>query len=125
MHPVMTASEVRAASFNASTVPTILLDFGARVLDVNDAFIEVTRRTREELIGMFSIEFLHADDFPGALDVLGQLNAGAPSVRHRRLHRRGDGTWITVLTVSSRIEPEEGEGLMMIQFLDHDPTPVM
>jgi len=106
-------------------VPSILLDFGARVIDVNDAYVHLTRRTRQELIGMFSVDFLHADDFPGVLDVLGQLNAGAPSVRHRRLHRRGDGTWITVLTVSSRIEPEGGEGLMLIQFLDHDPTPVM
>jgi len=121
----MTPGTVREASFNASTVPSILLDFGARVIDVNDAYLEVSGRTRHETIGMFSVDFLHADDFPGVLHVLGQLNAGAQSVRHRRLHRRGDGTWITVLSVSSRIESAGGEGIMLVQFLDYDPTPVL
>jgi len=121
----MTPRAAREASFNASTIPSVLLDFGARVVDVNDAYIEVTRRSREELIGMFSVDFLHADDFAGALDVVGQLNAGVSSVRHRRLHRRGDGTWITVLTVSSRIECEGGEAVTLVQFLDHDVTSVM
>jgi len=121
----MTPRAAREASFNASTVPSVLLDFGARVVDANDAYIEVTQRAREDLIGMFSVDFLHADDFAGVLDVIGQLNEGARSVRHRRLHRRGDGAWITVLTVSSRIESEFGEALTLVQFLDHDPIPAM
>ena len=120
----MGSNAIRAASFNASTIPSILLDFGARVIDANDAYLEVTRRSRDELIGMFSVDFLHADDFPGVLDVLGQLDSGVRSVRHRRLHRRGDGTWIDVLTVSSRIVASDGERMMLVQFLDHDPTAV-
>jgi diguanylate cyclase (GGDEF)-like protein/PAS domain S-box-containing protein len=78
-------------------------------------------RTRAELQGSSTIELIHADDLPGVISGLDALLGGARSVRHRRRHQRGDGSWIPI-EVTTCLVPDPsggGENLLLVQVFDH------
>lgn len=113
---------IRAAVFARSTVPSLVVDHSARVLDVNDAYVEMTRRSRAELIGRSTIEFVNAVDVPAVISGLDQLRSGVPAVRHRRRHQRGDDTWIAIEVVTSFLpDPDGGEDLILVQTVAQGP----
>lgn len=106
------------AAWHASPLPAIVLDGGMRVAAFNSAYTEMSGRTPDELRDAFSVEFVHADDLPGALAGFDRLLAGEPYVTQRRRHRRGDGTWCEVLAVSSMFRVGETDYLL-VQFPEH------
>lgn len=114
------------AAFEASTVPSVVVDSTSRVVEVNEAYLQMTGRTREVLVGRPTIDLIHADDLPGVVAGLDQLAAGVRSVRHRRRHRREDGTWIVIEVCTSMLAGSEvdGDGLLLVQVVDHDPIAV-
>lgn len=99
----------------------ILIDVAARVIDVNDSYVEMSRRDRKELIGAFTSDFIHAEDLAGTLIGLDTLEAGARSARQRRRHLRGDGTWVEVEALTSWITLED-ERVLLVQILEVGDT---
>jgi diguanylate cyclase (GGDEF)-like protein/PAS domain S-box-containing protein len=118
----MTGVSIRELAFLRNPLPALLLDAAARVVDVNDAFLEITRRTRDEVLGAFTVNFIHADDLAGTLDAYAELEAGAPLVRQQRRHLRGDGTWVAVEALMSRFLAD-GEQYLLVQLLEHHDAP--
>jgi diguanylate cyclase (GGDEF)-like protein/PAS domain S-box-containing protein len=112
---------VHRAAFERSTVPTAVLDSTGRVIDVNEAYLAMSGRTREEMIGSSTIELIHADDLPGVIAGLDHLLRGARAVRHQRRHRRGDDTWIPIEVTTSLVPDPDGgdEHLLLVEILDH------
>ncbi len=118
-------------AFERSTVPSAILDSTGRVVDVNPAYLEMTGRTRHEMLGASTIDLIHADDLPGVISGLDQLLRGAGAVRHRRRHQRADGSWIPI-EVTTCLVPDLAGGddhHLLVQVLDHqvdaleiDPT---
>lgn len=118
----MTGFSHRDLAFLRSPIPAIIVDAGARMVDANDAYLRMTRRTREELTGAFTIDYIHADDLSATLEGATLLDAGAPSVRQRRRHLRSDGMWLEVDACSSRFELD-GERFTLVQLLSVDEAP--
>ena len=112
---------VHQAAFERSTVPSVILDNTGRVLDVNDAYLEMSGRTRAELLGSSTIELIHADDLPGVISGLDALLSGARSVRHQRRHQRGDGSWIPIEVTTCLVPDPDGsvDNLLLVQVFDH------
>lgn len=48
-------------------VPAAILDNAGRVVDVNAAYLEMSGRTREAMLGSSTLELIHADDLPGVI----------------------------------------------------------
>lgn len=118
--------ELYRAVFERSTVPSLICDSAGRVVDANPAYVAMSGRSREELLGLSTIEFIHADDLPGVIAGLDQLLQGAPSVRQRRRHQRVDGSWI-VIDVATCLIPDpddEDSNLVFVQTLGHHPDTV-
>lgn len=109
------------AAFERATVPSVILDTTGRVLDVNGAYLEMSGRTRADLLGSSTIELIHAEDLPGVIAGLDALHGGARSVRHRRRHQRGDGTWISIEVTTCLVpDPDSpGDNLLLVQVFDH------
>jgi diguanylate cyclase (GGDEF)-like protein/PAS domain S-box-containing protein len=112
----MTRPSPRELTFAHNPLPALLLDVAARVVDVNDAYLEMTRRSRDEVLGAFTINFIHAEDLAGTLAAYAELEAGARAVRQHRRHRRGDGTWIAVDALMSRLMAD-GEQFILVQLV--------
>ena len=116
MNSVTDLRPIRDSVFVESTIPTLVVDRAARVIDLNDAYIEMTRRPREALIGHSTIEFISAEDVPAVISGLDRLLGGARAVRHKRRHLRGDDTWLAIETVTSLIaDPAGGDDLVLVQ----------
>jgi diguanylate cyclase (GGDEF)-like protein/PAS domain S-box-containing protein len=108
-------------------VPAAILDNAGRVVDVNDAYLEMSGRTREEMLGSSTLELIHADDLPGVIAGLDQLMGGARSVRHHRRHRRSDDTWIPIEAATTLLpDPDGGTNYqLLVEILDHHPEAVV
>jgi len=117
---------VHQAAFESSTVPTCIVDNSGRILDANAAYLEMSGRSRHEAVGASSIDFIRADELPGVISGLDELVQGARAVRHRRHHRRGDGSWIEIEATTSPLPDRAGstKGLLLVQILDHQVDPV-
>lgn len=111
------------AAFQHSSIPVLIVDSGVRVVAANDAYAAMTARARDELIGAFSLEFIHAADLAEAADNVDLLLAGAPSVTQRRRLLRGDGEWIEVVAVTTRLEVD-GAWYLLIEFPSYAPVEV-
>lgn len=112
--------DVHEAAFAASAVPTLVTDLAGVVVAVNPAYVAMTGRTREAMVGFGSTNFVHADDLEGLVRGVDALLAGAARIAGRRRHRRGDGTWIEVSIASSLLHRPDGQGpLLLIEVLDH------
>lgn len=107
------------AAFRASSLPTLIVDTGTRVVAANPAYVTMTGRDASELAGAFTIDFVHADDLETALAGLDRLLSGEPAVKQRRRHLRGDGTWINVTSLTSHFEVDRSRYLL-VQILQHD-----
>ena len=106
------------AAFRAGTVPSLIVDTGTRVVAANAAYADMSGRTVDELVGAFTLDFIHADDLTGALAGYDRLLSGEPSVSQRRRHLRADGVWIDVLAVTVQLE-FEGAHYLLVQVLEH------
>jgi diguanylate cyclase (GGDEF)-like protein/PAS domain S-box-containing protein len=115
----MTGPSLRELTFLRSPLPAVVVDAAARVVDVNDAYLEMTRRSREQVLGAFTVNFIHADDLAGTLATYAELEAGSRVVRQRRRHLRGDGTWVAVESLTSRIMAD-GEQFLLVQLLEQE-----
>lgn len=107
-------------------MPSAILDSAGRVIDVNAAYLEMSGRTRGEMIGSSTIELIHADDLPAVISGLDQLMRGARAVRQHRRHKRADGSWIPILVATS-LPPNPAGGaddMLIVQVLDHAPEAV-
>lgn len=116
------------AAFMRAAVPTLIVDSGARVVAANDAYVAMSARSRDELIGAYSVEFMHADDLPvAAAHVDRLLGREVRTVRQRRRIRRGDGTWAEALAVTSLL-PVGDAWYLLVEFPEHTaidaPDPV-
>lgn len=113
----MTGPTIRDLAFARNPLPALVLDEAARVVEVNDAYVAMTRRRRDELLGAFTVDFIHADDLAGALAGYAELEAGATVVRQQRRHLRGDGTWVVVEALTSRFDAGDAH-LLLVQLLE-------
>jgi len=115
------ARSVHHAAFERSTVPSAILDRAGRVIDINEAYLEMSGRSRDEMIGRSTLELIHADELPAVISGLDQPMRGARAVRQRRRHKRADGTWIPVEVTTCFVPDPEGsdEPLLLVQILDH------
>lgn len=109
---------VLEAAIAQNPLPNAIVDVSGRMLYVNDAFCEMSRRTREELVGCHSVTLIHADDLVGTVVGLERLDAGAPAVRQQRRHRRGDDTWVANDALTSFLDVA-GERFVHVQVLHH------
>lgn len=108
-------------------VPAAILDNAGRVVDVNAAYLEMSGRTREAMLGSSTLELIHADDLPGVIAGLDRLTGGARSVRHRRRHRRADGSSIPIEVATTLLRRADGgsDYLLLVEVLDHHPEAVV
>ena len=96
----------------------LIVDSGARVVAANDAYLTLSARALDDLIGAYSVEFIHADDLPTAAAQVDRLLGGSTVVHQRRRMRRGDGTWAEVLAVTTLLETE-GTWYLLVSFPEH------
>lgn len=108
---------LRSEAFAQNPLPMAFVDRSARVVQVNDAYVSMSRRPASELLGSFSIDFVHADDLGGVMAGVAELEAGARVVRHRRRHLRGDGTWVEVDALTSPVI-HDGDRYWFVQLLE-------
>lgn len=108
------------AAFDRAPTPTVIMDSAGRVLDVNGAYLEMSGRRREDMLGASTIELIHADDLPGVIAGLDALLQGEPRVHHRRRHKRADGTWIEVEVATCFIPHPESDDdhLILVQVVN-------
>lgn len=76
-------------------------------LEVNDRWVEVLGRSREQLIGRPFRELVHPDDLEATAGAIAALEAGEPVVGFENRYRRADGSWASLLWSAVR-EPESG-----------------
>lgn len=107
-----------AAAIAQNPLPNAIADVSGQVLYVNDAFCEMSRRTRDELVGCHSVTLLHGDDLVGTVVGLERLDSGVPAVLQQRRHRRGDGTWVLNDALTSFVDVD-GERFVHVQVLQH------
>lgn len=102
-------------------MPTVILDNAGRVIEVNGAYLEMSGWSRDRITGASTVEFIHAEDLPAMISGLDQLMGGARAVRHRRRHRRADGTWIPVeASTCLMANPDDADDhRILVQFLSH------
>ncbi|NLA34140.1 MAG: diguanylate cyclase [Actinobacteria bacterium] len=106
------------AALQQNPLANALVDVSGQMIFVNDAFCEMSRRTREELLGCHSVTLIHADDLAGTVMGLDRLDAGARVVRQQRRHRRGDDTWVANDALTTFVEVD-GERFVHVQVLQH------
>lgn len=99
-------------------LPTAVANVGGILVYVNDAFCQMSRRTREQLIGCHSVSLIHADDLACTVIGLERLDSGAAMVRQQRRHRRGDDTWAVNDVVMSFLNVD-GERQVLVQVIHH------
>ncbi len=117
---------VYQAAWSRSPIPSAILDSAGRVIDLNRAYLEMSGRTRDEMIGASTIELIHADDLPGVVFGLDQLMSGVDVVRQSRRHKRADGSWIRIDAATRLLPYPSGDGsyVVVVEILDHQPDAV-
>lgn len=114
------------SAFRRAPMPTVILDAAGRVIDVSESYLEMTGRDRGSMIGASTIDLIHADDLPGVISGLDALLRGVPMVRHRRRHRRSDGSWLAVEVATTFLpHPEtDDDHLILVQLMNRVTEPI-
>ncbi|HEU4699537.1 MAG TPA: PAS domain S-box protein, partial [Gemmatimonadales bacterium] len=99
---LMTAQAGRAAAeesearlralFEQAAAGILVVDLAGRFVTVNDRFCTLVGRSREELLGLSSLDVTHPDDVAASLDVYRRIAAGGGSVSLEKRYLRPDGT---------------------------------
>jgi diguanylate cyclase (GGDEF)-like protein/PAS domain S-box-containing protein len=73
----------------------IVKDERSFIVGVDEAITQILGWSAEEMVGRRSIEFIHSDDHPLAIDNwMEMLASPGPGRRVRLRHRRRDGSWV-------------------------------
>ncbi len=108
--PEGTVEAVHRAAFEKSPLGICVFDLEGRYREVNDAFCELVRARREDVVGRPVTRFNHPDDNAGSASNLSRLRSGAEDgpLRVRRRLRRTDGRLVHVSAEVVLLRDEAG-----------------
>jgi two-component system CheB/CheR fusion protein len=92
-----TSEERLRITYDRAPVGIFETDLEGRFLRVNDAFVELTGRSRDSLLALRSQDITHPDDVAGDMEAFDRIRTGTtPSVRREKRYVREDGQAVWV-----------------------------
>ncbi|MBF0528356.1 MAG: PAS domain S-box protein, partial [Deltaproteobacteria bacterium] len=89
--------------FERAFDPIVLTDIKGNIINGNPKLLEVLGYSREELIGLNIINYIHPDDLAAAPVDLSRITIEAPLRRERRIQRK-DGRYLTLDISANRVD---------------------
>jgi diguanylate cyclase (GGDEF)-like protein/PAS domain S-box-containing protein len=98
---------------------TVCKDENSFIVGIDDATTQILGWSAEEMLGRRSLEFIHPDDHPLAIDNwMEMFTSSGPGRRVRLRHRRRDGSWAWFEVTNHNLLEDPDRGCVVSEVVD-------